>query len=143
MSVMRVVAGLWIDNTTGRCFMQRRAQGRRCPGMWEWPGGKVEDGENDLVALHREWGEELGVNIYQPTSKPIAVGSLTAPDAMTLALYPVTLRMGSPAPQILDGQLELAWVEPCVAVSNLACTPMTYNLYQVVQAYVDRVGHRR
>ncbi len=44
----------------GRVLMAQRAKGR-FEGFWEFPGGKVEDGESDEEALRRELKEELGV----------------------------------------------------------------------------------
>lgn len=45
----------------GRLLLARRPAGRAWAGLWEFPGGKVEDGETPEDALVREWREEMDV----------------------------------------------------------------------------------
>ena len=60
-STINVVAGLiWRDGKLLVC--QRRARGA-FPLKWEFPGGKVEEGETDIDALRRELREELAVDV--------------------------------------------------------------------------------
>jgi 8-oxo-dGTP diphosphatase len=47
----------------GRCLAAQRGPAMRLPGKWEFPGGKVEDGEDPRAALVREVREELGLEI--------------------------------------------------------------------------------
>ncbi len=47
----------------GRCLVARRSADMDAPGCWEFPGGKVEDGELPRQALVREIREELDVEI--------------------------------------------------------------------------------
>lgn len=44
-----------------RVLLTQRVQGAHLAGAWEFPGGKVEDGESPAEALVRELREEIGV----------------------------------------------------------------------------------
>ena len=58
---LSVVAG--IVRNEGRILICQRPAGGHMPGFWEFPGGKIEYGENPQEALRREIGEELGVKV--------------------------------------------------------------------------------
>lgn len=59
--MIRVVAGAIVRD--GRVLATRRGPGMHLEGLWELPGGKVEPGEGDAVALARELDEELGLEV--------------------------------------------------------------------------------
>ncbi len=44
-------------------LIAQRPRGRHLGGLWEFPGGKVEPGEDGRAALRRELREELGIEI--------------------------------------------------------------------------------
>jgi len=56
-----VTAAIFRQN--GRILITRRQEGTRYAGLWEFPGGKLEDGESPEQCLEREIMEELGVGI--------------------------------------------------------------------------------
>ena len=60
MSGIKVVAGVNIKEIGG---IPHVLLGLKPNGNWEFPGGKVEEGENDEQALIREWKEEVNVDI--------------------------------------------------------------------------------
>jgi mutator protein MutT len=49
---IRVTAALILQE--GKALLCRRAAGQKLSGYWEFPGGKVEDGESDTDCLERE-----------------------------------------------------------------------------------------
>jgi 8-oxo-dGTP diphosphatase len=55
----RVVAGLIIQD--GKLLVCQRTRHQTMPLKWEFPGGKIEDGEQPRDALRRELEEELGI----------------------------------------------------------------------------------
>lgn len=57
----RVVAAL-ILNHEGKILVCQRTRHQVMPMKWEFPGGKIEPGEQPRDALHRELEEELGID---------------------------------------------------------------------------------
>jgi 8-oxo-dGTP diphosphatase len=57
-----VAVGVLID-CEGRFLLTSRPPGKVYAGYWEFPGGKVEAGENIEQALRRELHEEIGIHI--------------------------------------------------------------------------------
>lgn len=101
-----VTAAVVIEN--GRVLVARRPPGGRHPGSWEFPGGKVEEGETPEECLAREMMEEMGVQV--------SVGDMLAsvkhsyPDlAVELHAFECTVTGG----RLRDiGCSEHQWVEP-------------------------------
>lgn len=63
------VAVAIIEDAQARTLVARRQQGKHLAGLWEFPGGKVETGENVFHALQRECLEEIGITIS--TARPL------------------------------------------------------------------------
>ncbi|GAA2224777.1 (deoxy)nucleoside triphosphate pyrophosphohydrolase [Herbiconiux moechotypicola] len=87
MTKLQVVAAVFIRD--GNVLGCRRAPGRVAAGQWEFPGGKVEPGEDPRFALQREVAEELGIDVTVGDlldRTPTAVGELT----IDLACYGIT-----------------------------------------------------
>jgi 8-oxo-dGTP diphosphatase len=59
---LHVAVGV-IQDSLGRVLVARRSAQQHQGGLWEFPGGKVEEGESVRDALHRELYEELGIEV--------------------------------------------------------------------------------
>jgi 8-oxo-dGTP diphosphatase len=100
-----VVAAV-IRDADDRVLLTRRPQGRHMGGLWEFPGGKVRDGEAPARALVRELVEELGVSVE--VGSPITLAVHEEPGLRILLLfYAATIVDGEPRPR--EGQA-IAWV---------------------------------
>lgn len=103
----KVVVGLLV-NGAGEYLVQQRRPGTPCAGQWEFPGGKVEDGEFPRSALGREFLEELGIRITG--SSAFAVIEKDYPHArVELDVYTVTAYSGTPFGR--EGQV-IRWLHP-------------------------------
>lgn len=106
---MTVVAAALADGR-GRVLLQQRAPGRSMAGLWEFPGGKVEEGERPEEALVRELAEELGIVVAEDALAPACFASaLVGARHMILLLYICREWQGTPRP--LDTQA-LEWLRP-------------------------------
>lgn len=95
---MTVVAVALVDEYR-RVLLQQRAPGRAMAGLWEFPGGKVEQGETPEAALVRELAEELGIEVEPGALVPACFASAALGEAhMVLLLYICRSWRGSPRP---------------------------------------------
>jgi 8-oxo-dGTP diphosphatase len=105
-----LVAAVALVDADGRVLLARRPEGKSMAGLWEFPGGKVHDGEAPEAALIRELREELGVDTAESCLAPFTFASHRYADFhLLMPLYVCRRWSGTPKP--LEGQ-ELAWVRP-------------------------------
>lgn len=136
-TLIDVVAAVIVDDLDHptRLLAARRSAPAALAGRWEFPGGKVEPGEEHLAALRRELVEELGVTV--------AVGAeLPGPDG---GAWPITtkhrmrvwftrLRQGVPEP--LEDHDELRWL----TAAELEDVPWLDGDVQIVTALAQRLS---
>jgi 8-oxo-dGTP diphosphatase len=105
-----LVAAVALIDIDGRVLLARRPAGKAMAGLWEFPGGKVRDGEVPEQALVRELREELGIDTRDSCLAPLAFASHGYADFhLLMPLYVCRVWRGTVTP--LEGQ-ELAWVRP-------------------------------
>ena len=104
-----------IRDDEGRLLLQQALPGKRHAGHWEFPGGKVEDGENPRLALVREVHEELALSLDPAAMRPVAFADEPGADrdpGIVLFLYDCRAWGGTPEP--LEGQA-FGWFSPASA----------------------------
>lgn len=74
LPVILVVAVALVD-ADGRVLLAQRPTGKAMAGLWEFPGGKVQEGEAPEAALIRELKEELGIDVAQSCLAPLTFAS--------------------------------------------------------------------
>ncbi|MGV6810925.1 MAG: (deoxy)nucleoside triphosphate pyrophosphohydrolase [Brevirhabdus sp.] len=107
MNIVLVSAVALID-IDGRVLLAQRPEGKSMAGLWEFPGGKVEEGETPEAALMRELEEELGIGTWESCLAPLAFASHSYDDFhLLMPLFACRKWEGTPVPQ--EGQ-KLSWV---------------------------------
>ncbi len=104
---IHVIAGAICD-ASGRVLIAQRPRGRHMAGRWEFPGGKLDLGEDSYAGLKRELAEELGVIVRE--ARPLIRLRHDYPDRRVLLdVWQVTAYEGEP--KSLDSQA-LTWARP-------------------------------
>jgi len=105
-----VSAGVVLEK--GRVLLTQRKVGAHLEGLWEFPGGKVESGEDPRDALIRELHEELGIAVvvgeavdvtfhrYDDADKAPEAGSPSV--SVLLLFFHATRTKDSAEPAVLD-----------------------------------------
>jgi cysteine synthase B len=128
MTVIHVVCAL-IEHE-GQLLLARRAPGQALAGFWEFPGGKVEEGEASDQALRRELREELGVDAKVG---PRVGLSTVESQGRLLVLEGLTARLAGPVGQtpVHDAW---RWVQP-LAVDRTTLASADHSL---LDAWLER-----
>lgn len=102
-----VAAAVIIED--GRVLLSRRKSGTHLAGMWEFPGGKVDQGEDPRAALVRELAEELGIEATATEIVDVTFHHYEdAAKSVLLLFFEATRTPTSPAPRALD-VAEIGW----------------------------------
>jgi 8-oxo-dGTP diphosphatase len=113
-----LVAAVALIDVDGRVLLAERPAGKHLAGMWEFPGGKVKDGETPEAALIRELDEELGISVHESCLAPFTFASHSYENFhLLMPLYVCRKWQGIVVAR--EGQ-RLKWVRP----AQLADYPM-------------------
>ncbi|TQJ66028.1 8-oxo-dGTP diphosphatase [Arthrobacter sp. SLBN-100] len=90
-------------------LVARRSAPEKLAGLWEFPGGKVEPGEDPEEALCRELGEELGIGVRLGVELPAeSPKGWPLNDRASMRVWFAEIMEGEPEP--LEDHDELRWV---------------------------------
>ncbi|CDO34235.1 MULTISPECIES: (deoxy)nucleoside triphosphate pyrophosphohydrolase [Novosphingobium] len=123
-----------------RILMQQRNFSAVHGGLWEFPGGKVEDGESPEMAAVRELEEELAVRIEPDALVPVGFASGSTAGGkgpsrpLVILLYACSRWQGEPHPHEAEA---IAW-HACGAIHGLSMPPLDYPLAEALCSFLAR-----
>src|SRR5689334_24168216 len=104
MASIRVIAA--VITRGDKLLVCQRPLHKRHGGLWEFPGGKLEQGEDDETAARRELAEELGIHVERVGEAELEIADPGSP--FLIAFVPVEA-LGTP---VCHEHSALAWGTP-------------------------------
>jgi 8-oxo-dGTP diphosphatase len=107
---MRTVVAAVIERSDRRFLIGQRRKNDSSPLKWEFPGGKVRDGESPAAALARELQEELGATLV----KSVELGRVRhhyagTPEELEIRFFAASIAESELVPRAFE---QIAWALP-------------------------------
>jgi 8-oxo-dGTP diphosphatase len=131
---LMLVAAVALIDTDCRVLIAQRPEGKTLGGLWEFPGGKVEQHERPEQSLIRELHEELGITVDEACLAPLTFASFTYPDFHLLMPLYICRRWGGFV--AAREHQALRWVPP----KELRAYPMPPADAPLIPALIDLLG---
>lgn len=126
-----------IRDDEGRVLVARRVRPAHLAGLWEFPGGKLEPGEDGAACLVRELQEELRLGVVVGAALDHAIESREGGGALRLTVYASRPAEPGPAPTPVDGTHDqVRWVHGA-ELETLELAPLDRPLVAAVRAFLD------
>ena len=132
LPLVLVVAVALVD-VDGRVLLTQRPPGKAMAGLWEFPGGKVHEGETPEAALIRELKEELDIDVAEACLAPLTFASHRY-ERFHLLMPLYVCRRWNGTMMAREGQA-LAWVRPA-RLENYAMPPADKPLVAVLRDWL-------
>ncbi len=129
--MIKVVAA--IIKSGNKFMICQRPRGKSRALLWEFPGGKVEKGETEELALIRECREELGV-IIEPKEKFITVTHKYPDIEIELSVYIAIIKSGEPK---MIEHADIKWIEKS-EIDNFEFCPADKDVLEKIKKELEK-----
>ena len=107
---LKIVVSIALINNENEILLSKRPEKKHLSGFWEFPGGKVEEGETPEKALIREVKEELNIGINNKCIAPLSFSEFDYNNFQLLLLLYICRRWDGEPMSMESNKLE--WVKP-------------------------------
>ena len=107
---LKIVVSIALINNENEILLSKRPEKKHLSGFWEFPGGKVEEGETPEKALIREVKEELNIDINNKCIAPLSFSEFDYNNFQLLLLLYICRRWDGVPISMESNKLE--WVKP-------------------------------
>ncbi len=107
---LKIVVSIALINNENEILLSKRPEKKHLSGFWEFPGGKVEEGETPEKALIREVKEELNIDINNKCIAPLSFSEFDYNNFQLLLLLYICRRWDGVPVSMENNKLE--WVKP-------------------------------